>query len=192
MHPINQKVMILKILLFFLIPLGALIFVQAISLVRKTFFGRIILEIPFSNKSSVFEISQPGVFTVWQKGQYLRRMPLDLFRPVIVDLTTKKEISLTPSIFRPHSTDGKIIKMEIFRFGANPGKYSIVLAEGKSVSNLEKIISSALPAKNADPDEYYILIRESQPLYKLGIGIFLMIFSVLLMIGGLVYGVLMK
>ena len=184
--------MVIKILLFSLIPAGAFLLFQAIRMAKKTFSGKVLVELPFSRKSAVFEIPADGVYTIWQKGQYLRKMPLDIFKPVIRDVSTDEKIDLFPSIFRPNSNDGITVKMEIYRCRLKTGTYSIDLAEGRSVSKLESALSSIVPAKKADPDKYFILVRESQPFYVLIISILLMIFSVGLMAGGLILGIFVR
>jgi len=161
-----MKLIIIRVLLFCLVPLGAFILYKGIRLLRRTFSGKVILEIPFSQKTGFFEITEPGVYTIWQKGEYLKKMPLDKFKPVIYDISSNKKIKIIPSIFRPNSNDGKTIKMEIFHFRLNPGKYSIELAEGKSISSLELIISSIVPAGRADltkhPQDITVFSIEAQ------------------------------
>jgi hypothetical protein len=184
-----MKLTLIKLLLFCLIPAGAFFLFHAIRMVRKTFFGKVIIELPFSRESAIFEIPVDGVYTIWQKGQYLRKMPLDIFKPVIINLSTKERINLFPSIFRPNTNDGVTIKMEIYRFRLKAGTYSISLAEGRSVSKLESTLSAIVPAKKADLDKYFILVRESQPFYILIASILLMIVSLGLMTIGLILGI---
>ena len=181
---------LLRIIIFCLIPVGAFLLYKSIMLVRKSFSGKILLELPFIQKSATFEITESGVYSIWQKGQYFRKLPVDKFKPVIYNEATRERISLFPSIFRPNSNDGKTVKIELFRFSATPGKYSIDLAEGSSIAKLEKVLSSVFPAKKADIDKYYILVRESQPFYYILIGIPLIAISGILIIGGLVFGIL--
>jgi hypothetical protein len=181
---------LLRIIIFCLIPIGAFLLYKSIGLVRKSFSGNVLLELPFVQKSATFEITESGVYSIWQKGQYFRKLPVDKFKPVIYNEATKERISLFPSIFRPNSNDGTTVKIELFRFSAAPGKYSIDLAEGSSITKLESLLSSVFPAKKADIDKYYILVRESQPFYYILIGIPLIAISGFLMIGGLVFGIL--
>lgn len=156
----------------------------------KSFGGKVLLELPFIQKKATFEITESGVYSIWQKGQYFRKLPVDKFKPVIYNEATKERIVLSPSIFRPNSNDGITVKIELFRFSAAPGKYSIDLAEGSSITKLESVLSAIFPAKKADIDKYYILVRESQPFYYVIIGIPLMAIAGILMIGGLVFGIL--
>jgi hypothetical protein len=82
--------------------------------------------------------------------------------------------------------------MELFRFEARPGMYRLELTEGSSVSGVERMLSRLFPVKKADPGQYFILIRQSQPLYSLILGILLATLSGLMMIGGLVSGILFQ
>jgi hypothetical protein len=181
---------LLRIIIFCLIPVGAFLLYKSIGLVRKSFSGDVLLELPFVQKSATFEITESGVYSIWQKGQYFKKLPVDKFKPVIYNEATKEKLSLFPSIFRPNSNDGSTVKIELFRFSAEPGKYSIDLVEGSSITKLESLLSSVFPAKKADINKYYILVRESQPFYYILIGVPLIAISGFLMIGGLVFGIL--
>jgi len=190
MKMLPTNLTLLRIILFCLIPAGAFLLYKSIMLVRKSFSGNVLLELPFIQKNATFEITESGVYSIWQKGQYFRKLPVDRFKPVIYNEATKEKLSLFPSIFRPNSNDGKTVKIELFRFSAAPGKYSIDLVEGSSITKLESLLASVFPAKKADIDKYYILISESQPFYYILIGIPLIVIAGLLMIGGLVFGIL--
>jgi len=179
-----------QLLFFLLIPVGVIILFKAIRLVRKSFAGEVVAEFPFAQKGADFEIIRPGDYAIWQKGQYLRKMPLDKFRPVIHDKSTKDTIPLTAPLFRPNSVKPGTVQMEIFRFKAETGRYHVELAPGRSVSSLEQIISSLIPAKDASLENYFIMIRESQPFIHLLSGILLLVLSALMVIGGLVMGIL--
>ncbi len=181
---------LLRIIIFCLIPVGAFLLYKSVRLVGKSFSGKVLLELPYIQKSATFEITESGVYSIWQKGQYFRKLPVDKFKPVIYNESTKERIVLFPSIFRPNSNDGIMAKIELFRFSATPGKYSIDLAEGSSITKFESVLSSIFPAKKADIDKYYILVRESQPFYYIIIGIPLIAIAGILMIGGLVFGIL--
>ncbi len=179
-----------RLFFFALIPIGAVVLILAIRLVKKSMAGKVLLEIPYLQKTGTFEIAEPGVYSIWQKGPLFRKLPVYQFRPVIRDLASGENISLFPSIFRPNSNDGISCKMELFRFTAGRGRYQMDLKEGSSISGIEKAISHLFPVKKADPEKYYILVRESQPFYFVIAGILLMAFSGFMMIGGLVLGIL--
>lgn len=178
------------LLFFLLIPVGVIILFKAIRMVKKSFAGEVVAEFPFSQKEAEFEIIRPGTYAIWQKGQYLRKMPVDKFRPVIQDKSTRDTLSLTAPLFRPNSVKRGTVRMEIFRFRAETGRYHIELAPGSSVSSLERVISSLVPLKDADLDKYFIMVRESQPFINLFSGIILLVVSGLVIIGGLVMGIL--
>jgi hypothetical protein len=181
-----------RILFFSLIPLGVVLLILAIRLLKKSLAGSIMSEVPFAQKVSFFRIEETGVYSVWQKGPLFRKLPVDQFRPVIVNNVTEEKVPLFPSLFRPNSNDGHTFKMELFRFTAVPGMYRMELAEGSSISGLESFISRIFPAKNADLSQYYILVRESQPFIFVIMGILLLCLSGFMMIGGLVFGILIQ
>lgn len=185
-----MKLLLFRILFFGLIPSGAFVIYKTLRFLRKSFNGKVLIEIPFGQKCTVFEIQDQGVYAIWQKGPYLRELPSTRFRPVIYSETDGKRITLTPSVLRPNTTGGKTIKMELFRFSALPGKYRIELAEGSSVSKTERLLTSLIPLSRADSGQYWIQIRESQPLAKVLLGILLLVFSGIIIIGGFVLGIL--
>ena len=73
----------MQALFFCMIPLGILILIFSIRLLQKAFSGEIILEIPYSQKSAELMISKSGYYSIWHKGQFFRKAPLDEFRPEI-------------------------------------------------------------------------------------------------------------
>lgn len=179
-----------QLLFFLLIPIGVIIMFKAIRILKKSFAGDVVAEFPFSQKGADFEIIRPGVYTIWQKGQYLRKMPLDKFRPVIHDKSTKDTIPLTAPLFRPNIVKTGTVQMEIFRFKAETGRYHIELAPGSSISALESFFTSLVPAKDASLEKYFIIVKESQPFLTLLSGIMLLVVSALMITGGLVMGIL--
>ncbi len=180
----------MQILFFCLIPAGIVILFFSIKLVRKNFSGDIILEIPYTQKSAGFVIEKPGHYSIWHKGQYFRKAPLDEFRPIIINESTGDKTGLTPSIFRPNSNNGRTARMELFRFRLAAGRFRLELSEGSSISGLENALINGIPAKKAEPVNYFIQIRESQPFLNVILGILLMALSGFCMIGGLVLGIL--
>ena len=180
----------MQILFFCLIPVGIITLIFSIKFVQKVFSGNIILEIPYKQKSAEFNIDKPGIYSIWHKGQFFRKAPLNEFKPEIIDKSTGLNIRLTPSIFRPNSNNGKTARMELYRFSASPGRYVLELAEGSSISRAENSIIRLLPVKMVDYDKYFIQVRESQPIVHVLIGIILLIFAGFCIIGGLVFGIL--
>lgn len=185
-----QKSKKMQILFFCLIPIGIITLIFSIKFVQKIFSGNIILEIPYSQKSASFILARTGIYSIWHKGQFFRKAPLDKFKPEIIDKSTGLNIRLTPSIFMPNSNNGKTARMELYRFSASPGRYVLELTEGSSISRVEKSIIRLLPVKMVDYDKYFIQVRESQPVIHVLIGIVLLTFSGFCIIGGLVFGIL--
>jgi len=180
----------MQILFFLLIPVGIISLIFSIKMVRNSFSGNIILEMPYLQKSARFEISKSGTYSIWHKGQFFRRAPLDEFRPVVTNESDGTEIRLSSILLRPNSNDGLKARMELFRFSAPAGRYRVELTEGSSISKIENSFIKRLPVKMVDLDKYYIQIRKSQPSIVLIAGILLIPLSGLCIIGGLVFGIL--
>ena len=180
----------MQVLFFCLIPVGIIILIFSIKFVQKTFSGNIILEIPYSQKYAEFILDKPGTYSIWHKGQFFRKAPLDEFKPEIINKSTGLKIRLTSFLLRPNSNNGKTARMELYRFYASTGRYIMELTEGSSISGAENIFIRLIPVKMVDYDKYFIQIRESQPVFHVLIGIVLITLGGLCMIGGLVFGIL--
>jgi hypothetical protein len=180
----------MKILFFCLIPVGVIILVFSIRLVKKTFYGKIILEIAFTQKKAGFELKKEGNYSIWHKGQQWRKAPLDEFKPEITRESTGSKIVLSTLLLRPNQNNGKNARMELFRFKAPAGRYMLELKPGSSISAPEDVLISQLPARLIDPDKYFIQVRESQPAFMVLVSITAVVLASIFIIGGLVLGLL--
>lgn len=173
-----------------MIPLGILILIFSIRLLQEFFSGDIILEMPYSQKSAELIIFKSGYYSIWHKGQFFRKAPLDEFRPEIITKSTGEKIKLSSLLLRPNTNNGKTARMELFRFSAPAGKYIMELAEGSSINVVEKALIRLLPVKMVDYDKYFIQIRETKPVFHILVGIVLVAIAGLCIIGGFVFGIL--
>ena len=180
----------MQVIFFCLIPVGIVILICSIKFLNKAFNGDIVLEIPFSRKSAELILTKSGNYSIWHKGQFFRRAPLDEFRPEIVSKSTGEKIRLTSLLLRPNTNNGKTARMEIFRFSAPAGKYILELTEGSSITGIENWFIRQLPVKMVDYDKYFIQVRESTSLFFVLISIIILVVAGLCIIGGLVLGIL--
>jgi hypothetical protein len=180
----------MKILFFCLIPVGIIILVFSIRLVKKTFYGKIIFEIAFTQKKGGFELKKEGNYSIWHKGQQWRKAPLDKFKPEITRESTGSKIVLSTLLLRPNQNNGKNARMELFRFTAPAGRYMLALKPGSSISAPEDVLISQLPARLIDPDKYFIQVRESQSAFMGLVSITAVVLASIFIIGGLVLGLL--
>jgi hypothetical protein len=158
--------------------------------VKKTFFGNIILEIPFTQKSAEFILPDSGNYSIWHRGQFFRKAPLDEFVPEITSQSAGSKIKLSSLLLRPNQNNGKNARMELFRFSAPAGKYTLKLIPGSSISAVENSIINLLPVKMVDYDKYFIQVRESQPTFLVIVAIALIALAGFCIIGGFVFGLL--
>jgi hypothetical protein len=173
-----------------LIPVGIVVLIFSIKLIKKTYSGNVILEIPYNRKSAEFILDKPGNYAIWHKGQFFRKAPLDEFKPEITELSTGLKIKLSSRLFRPNANNGRNASMEIFRFSALTGKYMLELKKGSSISGVENSMIGTIPAEMVDYDKYFIQVRESQPRFLSLAGIVLIVLGVSCITGGLVFGIL--
>ena len=185
-----MKLILIRILFFCLIPIGIFILVKAIQLFRKTFNGKLIIEIPYLQNGGKFSVTKAGNFAIWQKGQIFKRTPVDKFKLHIVEELTKEEIKLNFSILRPHTNNFSTGRMELYRFYAPIGNYQIEFREGSNVSKLESFVSRIIPVKSVDLAKYFIEIRESQSQLMTFLAIPMILLGMFGTIGGLVLGIL--
>ncbi len=164
-----------KVVLIITPVIGIILLVIGIKMLIKSFNEKIIVEIPFTCKVNSFQIGKAGAYSIWQKGKLFRKAPVDKFRPVITNETTGEQINISTSIMGTHVNNGSIERMKLFTFSAQTGNFKLELAEGSSVSFIERAFSSLIPVKKMDPDQYFIQIRENQPGYLILLGIPLII-----------------
>jgi hypothetical protein len=180
----------MQLLFFGLIPVGMIILIFSITMVKKTINGNIILEIPFRQKSAEFILPDPGNYSIWHKGQFFRKAPLEEYKPEIISQSTGQKIGLSSLLLRPNKNNGINARMELYRFYAPAGKYILELTGGSSISAVEKSIIRLVPAKEVDVNKYFIQVRESQSTFLVLTGIVLIVLGGLCVLGGLVIGIL--
>jgi hypothetical protein len=183
-----MSLIIFRVLFFCLVPIGIFILVKTIRMLKGIFSGEMIAEIPFTQKEILFDITRPGVYAIWQKGQLFRRTPVDKFKLKLNKVPSEEAVSLPKSFFSPSLNGMDTGRMEMNRFSAESGSYRLTVVEGSSVSIFEKIALSLVPAKPVDYSQYFIQVRESRPVYYMLAAIPLFTVSAFFMIGGLVAG----
>jgi len=185
-----MTLLMVRILLFCLIPIGIFIMVTAIRLLKQTFNGTIIAETPFTQKEVDFTITETGSYSIWQKGIIYRKLPIGTFAIKIIN-QFNKTIPVHRSFFSPQINGYYEGRMEIYHFIANSGKYTMKL-ETITPSTFVRAISALAPAtvKPINPAEYFIQVRKSRPVYYMFIAIPLLILAFFFIVGGFIMGLL--
>ncbi|NTE01502.1 hypothetical protein G6M26_26930 [Agrobacterium tumefaciens] len=173
--------------MFSMIPIGIFLLVKIIRMLKKTFNGKIIAEIPFQQKSGAFELSESGHYAIWQKGKLFRKTPIGDFKLQIQD-ESGTIIRLNPTWFSVHKNGWDTGRSELKKFTAAAGKFTLSILDQTDSNFLRKMLKDTLPVKPVDQNYYFIQIRESQPVYYFLIAIPLLTLSGFLMIIGLVAG----
>jgi len=176
-----------RILMFSMIPIGIFLLVKVIRMLKKTFNGKIIKEIPFQQKLSTFELPEPGHYAIWQKGQLFRKTPIGNFKLQLQD-ESGKIIRLKPTWFRVHKNGWDTGRTELKKFTAAAGKCTLSILDKPEGTLLQKVLKDSLPVKPVDQNHYFIQIRESQPVYYFLIAVPLLTLSGFMMIIGMVAG----
>jgi hypothetical protein len=177
-----------RILFFCLVPVGFFILVKTIRMLKGIFNGRILVEIPFTQKEVKFEVTTPGVYAVWQKGQLFRRTLVDKYILELVKDPSGKQVSLPRSFFNPHVNGFDNARIEMNRFSAQAGYYRLILKEKSGASIFEGLFYRLFPARPVDYTQYFIQVRESRPVYYMIAAIPLFALTGFCIIGGFVAG----
>lgn len=185
-----MSILLYRILFFCLVPIGIFILIKTIRMLKGIFSGELMAEIPFTQNECTFEVTRPGVYAVWQKGQLFRRTPVDKFQLKLTKVSSNENVSLPRSLFSPHLNGMKTGRMEMNRFYADSGSYRLNIVEGSNISTFEKLAVRLFPAKPVDYNQYFIQVRESRPVYYMIAAIPLFILSGFCIIGGFVAGFL--
>ena len=186
-----MNIVTIKILIFCLVPIGLMLLYLSVKSLRRLLFGAMAIELPYLNKTASFHVNEVGKYSIWHKGVLLQKVPVTQFKPIIKHVETGEIIALKSSVFRPSVNGFDKARVLLYHFNLlDKGKYNIELAEGSSVSKLEKFISKLVPLKEANLSQYTIQIRKSQPFYITMVSILFTIFSGLMIIGGFVLSLL--
>ncbi|MDR6602273.1 hypothetical protein J2732_003278 [Achromobacter deleyi] len=178
-----------RVLLFGLSLAGIPLLVFAIKLVRGVFTGEIVAELPYTQKEAPFSIATAGTYAIWQKAPLLARTPVGEFRPEVRSSPSGRPLRLRASWMRPSVNNGMTGRMELFRFFAPAGDYTIAFGEGASVSKVELALSALLPIrKSALPADYSLQVTKARSAFVLLAGIFLILIAAGCILGGFVLG----
>ncbi|MEI6412026.1 MAG: hypothetical protein WCR52_21725 [Bacteroidota bacterium] len=177
-----------QILLYCLIPIGMFMLYRGIVFMIKTYSGKILLEMPVTQKNDSFYISEPGIYAIWMKAPLFRRIPVEQFLPVIYKENLNNPEYLERSFFRPRTNFGAKSRMEMFKFSVDTGKYKLELTQGSSVGSLETGVAKLFGNLLVDLQNTTIQIRESQSTRQIIFGLLLTIFGFLFIMAGFLLG----
>jgi hypothetical protein len=163
---------------------GIFILVVAIRTIRGSFNGQLIAEIPFTQKQSNFNIPQPGIYAIWQRGPLLSKTLVGDFELELTAQASGSGVHLSTSWSAPHVNNFETGRIEWKRFDAQPGQYQLTLLERSANNALEKLLGRIIPLKKVKPEDYFFEIRKAQPVYKFLLVIPLFTLAVLLIFGG--------
>lgn len=182
---------LMRIVLFCLIPAGIFLLIKTIRMLKKTFNGKVMAEIPFTQKETTFHLPEKGIYAIWQKGQLFRKTPVDKFEMQLSRESDGEGVVLNTSLLRPNMNGFETGRMEMKRFYAERGDYKLLFRESSESSSFEQVFSELFPGKMVDYDKYFIQVRESGPAYQMFLAIPMFLLSGFLIIGGFVCGLLL-
>lgn len=185
-----MNIILLRAFFFCLTPIGIFILIKGIAWIRKTFNGKILVEVPYLENRGEFSVIDVGNFSVWQKGEVFKRTPVDKFKVRIFKASTNEEIKLNASLLSPRTNDFSTGRMELYHFFAPVGSYKIMFQLGSNVSGFESLIGNILPMQPVNLSKYFIQVREAQPQINSLIAIPMILLGVLGTVGGIILGIL--
>ncbi|MFY0476107.1 hypothetical protein [Achromobacter marplatensis] len=181
---------LIRALLFGLSLAGIALLVFAIRLIRGAFAPKIVVELPYTQKEASFSVTTAGTYAIWQKAPLLAKTPIGEFRPEVRSSASGQPLTLRGSWMRPTVNNGMTGRMELFRFFACAGDYTIAFGEGASASKIELALSALLPIrKSALPADYSLQVTKARPAFVLLAAIFLTIIAAGCILGGFVLGI---
>ncbi|WP_211224023.1 hypothetical protein [Flavobacterium tegetincola] len=186
----TMPLLYIRIFFFCLMPIGAFLLYHGIKILRKSFNGKVMLEMQYLQQIGEFTVVKTGIYSIWQKGELFKKTPLDQFSTHIYDKASQQEINLNYSLMSPRSNDFSTGRLEIYTFDASPGVYELRLESGSSVSSVSSFISKTVPLASVDLSKYLIQVRESQSQLFTLLGIPICIMGGFGIIGGFVMGML--
>ncbi len=185
----HLSVMFLRILGCCLMVACVFLLLKGIRLLRKSFYGPLLLEISFAQATGEFSLPQAGLYAIWQKGPLIRRTPVATIQPHIYEAITNRELSLTRSLSGKQTSDRRAKRIEIFTFSAPAGRYRMEIETDLPASKLDAFMEGVFPLP-VHPADYFLQIRETQPgLWSL-VGFFAVLLGALGIMAGLVLGIL--
>jgi hypothetical protein len=182
-----------RILTFCMVPLGIYLLVKTIRMLKKTFNGNILLDQPFEQKQASFHINSAENFAIWQKGQLFRKTPVGDFKLQVLD-EKGSTVKLKPTGLNIHKNGWDTGRTQLKNFSAGAGTYTLKILDEPEEGLISRLLPNVLstiplPVKSVDTGQYFIQIRESQPIYVFLLAIPLFTLSGFLMIIGFVAGI---
>lgn len=184
-----MSMILLRVLFFCLTPVGIFILIKGITLIRKAFNGKVLLEVPYLENGGEFSITEAGNFSVWQKGEVFKRTPVDKFRVRIFETSTNEEIKLNASLLSPRTNDFSTGRMELYCFFASAGNYKMTFQQGSNISSFQSLIGNVLPVQSVNLSKYFIQIREAQPQINSLLAIPMILLGIFGTVGGVLLGI---
>ncbi len=176
---------IIRILLFMLIPAGIFLLVQGIRWISKVMGAAVLLSIPLTQHEATFTLPKEGRYAIWQKGRKIRKVAVAMPAPFIYNEHTRKNIQLEYPFARVSSNNGRTGKVRVFTFRAPAGQYRYQLSS--ETSTRDTFMGKLRTQINSDTSDCLIEVKENSPAWLLVACILVLILSGFCIILGLVF-----
>lgn len=97
-----MKTEIIQTLLFCAVPLGIVLLINGIKLLKKKISSPIIIELPYQQNTETFKINESGKYAIWHIGDLFKKNHVNQFKPDIANMDTGEKIQLQYSVLRTH------------------------------------------------------------------------------------------
>ena len=184
-----MKIIIIKVLFFCLIPIGSVALYFSIKFLRKKFRGDLITEFSFLQNETNFVVDQPGNYAVWYKAVAFKKNILYTKKPRVINLKTKAELKIIISLFGARVNNFDTGVKEMYHFYAKKGEYTISLEDA---SKVKRALYNGIPNLDEDSGDSKAMVQviKKHSSFFMLLSILAIVFSVLLIIGGFVIGLL--
>lgn len=180
-------------LFLLLIPLGLILLIISIKNIIRLANAQILYEMSCSEGESVFRLDYRGKYSIWLSGRQFVKSPIGEFGIEIINQKTRKNIPLTPSIFRTRVSAFKTARVELYYFEAEAGTYTISMNDEADIRDkISSFLVNTLIKAPVDYSLFSIQVREYFSTVILILYIWGIILSSFMIVGGIVLTLTLK
>lgn len=176
-----------------LIPLGLILLIISIKNIIRLANAQMLYEMSCAEGEGVFRLDNRGKYSIWLSGKQLVKSPIGEFGIEIINQKTRKNIPLTPSIFRTRVSAFKIARVELYYFEAEAGTYTISMNDDVDIRDkMSSFLVNAIIKTPANYSLFSIQVREHFSTVILMLYIWGIILSSFMVVGGIVLTLTLK
>ncbi len=180
-------------LFLLLIPLGLILLIISIKNLIRLANAQMLYEMSCAEGEGVFRLDDRGKYSIWLSGRQLVKLPIGEFGIEIINQKTRKNIPLTPSVFRTRVSAFKTARVELYYFEVEAGTYTISMNDDVDIRDkMSSFLVNAIIKTPANYSLFSIQVREHISTISLFLSIWGIILSSFMVVGGIVLTLTLK